>query len=721
MIEALAGLHWMRPLWLLALIPTILLFLLHWRHARHSSGWEALIDPVLLDDLLESGGQGSNTSSRGLPLLMASVALCIAIIAMAGPAWERVPQPPQRLQDRMVIVVDLSLSMYAEDVRPSRLTQMRYKLLELLANRREGQTALVAYSGDAHIVSPLTDDAKTIAAMVPALSPEIMPTIGSNAASAFELVNTLAEPASLNRIVWFTDDINRRDETAIAQLLQSTGAKLYILGFGTATGSPIPLPSGKFLKDSNGAIANARLPAEALQAIARKTGGHYLGMQADNSDINKINEPLLAQQALRGTQRDNAVVFDAWRDRGAALCLVLLPFALLSFRRGWLLSLCPGLALPFAAALIIACSLPNPAQAQADAKQQTQAPKRAGEQTDTALAGPGNTSNGAAPVSSPSIPFAIRPWLRKDQQAQRLLEQGKAQQAAELFEREDWRGVAAYSAGNYSAASEAFKQQIDELDGAAPATQADAHYNLGHALAKQGQLQEALKAYEQALAVRADFDNAIRAKSIVEDLLKQQAKQQQAGQQDNQEQDNQQQTGQQAGEQSAAQSGQRQSQQQPQQPQQQSQSGQSGQSGDPQEIGDSQSKQAQANSEPDRAARDSDFSGDIEDSAKQAAAQNNNTQTNNAQEQAQADPETTVDEVASAAVGEKPENAETSNAKPAMASAAAQAQEKAQLQQWLNKIEDDPGGLLRRKFQYQRELRERDGDVVTPAEDGKIW
>ena len=125
------------------------------------------------------------------------------------------------------MIADLTLSMHAQDIAPSRLTRMRFKLLELLARRDEGHTALIAYSGDAHLVSPLTDDAKTIAALVPSLSPEIMPSIGSNATAAFLLAETLLKTTpDRARVVWFTDEVLSRDKADVSRLVSASGAEL---------------------------------------------------------------------------------------------------------------------------------------------------------------------------------------------------------------------------------------------------------------------------------------------------------------------------------------------------------------------------------------------------------------------------------------------------------------------------------------------------------------
>ena len=173
-------LHWMRPEWLWSLVPAALLVLLLWRLRGRLGNWNQVIAPELLPFLVspEAGSRGPNL----LPFIL--LGWVLAALAAAGPSWEKLPQPVHQKQDALVLVLDLSYSMKSGDLAPSRLDRTRQKLLDLLATRKEGQTGLIAYAGDSHIVTPLTDDTPTIANLLPALAPEMMPVPGSNPAAA---------------------------------------------------------------------------------------------------------------------------------------------------------------------------------------------------------------------------------------------------------------------------------------------------------------------------------------------------------------------------------------------------------------------------------------------------------------------------------------------------------------------------------------------------------
>ena len=180
MTDILANFHFLRPMWLLALLPGLLMAFFLWRQRRRGGTWHQVIDQNLLPYLIDTQQSGSKSA----PLFLLLVTWLLASIALAGPTWTRLPQPTQQSSDALIILLDLSPSMNAADVEPSRIVRARRKLTDVLAARAEGMSALIAYAGDAHVVTPLTDDADTIIEMLPALDPDIMPVAGSNLLAA---------------------------------------------------------------------------------------------------------------------------------------------------------------------------------------------------------------------------------------------------------------------------------------------------------------------------------------------------------------------------------------------------------------------------------------------------------------------------------------------------------------------------------------------------------
>ena len=469
-------LHWMRPEWLWSLVPAGILVVLLWRRRGRSGSWNQVIAPELLPFLVspDAAARGPNL----LPLIL--LGWILAAVAASGPSWQKLPLPVHQKQDALVLVLDLSYSMMAGDLAPSRLERTRQKLLDLLAERKEGQTGLVAYAGDAHIVTPLTDDTATIANLLPALAPGMMPLPGSDPAAAVEQAVELLRSAGIRdgRVLLVTDGISDEDGSDIERVLASSGASLSVLGVGTASGAPIPLPRGGFLKDRDGTIVIPALDEGPLSELAAASGGRYMPMQIDNSDLDR----LLAESPLAGREPTLALdrTADTWEDQGYLLILLLLPLALALFRRGWILGLLP----------LLFIAQPQP----------------------------------AAAFSWQDL------WQTPDQQGQQALQRGDSKQAAEIFENPAWAGTAAYQGEDYEAAAKRFAQADD----------ADSWYNRGNALAKAGQLDPAIEAYKESLQRAPDQADARENLALLEQLKQQQEKQQQNEDQQQQDQDQQQ-------------------------------------------------------------------------------------------------------------------------------------------------------------------------------------
>jgi Ca-activated chloride channel family protein len=583
-MEALADFHFLRPLWLIAIIPAALLYWKSWRQLRLGQGWHGTIAKDLLPHMLTGGTQSKHPG----PMFALGVAWLLASLAMAGPSWEKLPQPVQRKEDALVILLDLSLSMLAEDITPSRLIRSRQKLLDLLDTRKEGTTALVAYAGDAHVVSPLTDDRRTIANLLPALDPQIMPLAGSEPGIAVEQAVDLLRDAGLERgrILLVTDGVREAELDRIAWQLQGTHYRLSVLGVGTRDGSPIPLAGG-YLKNPDGDIVIPSLKREPLRRLAADNGGSYSDLTLDGSDLDRLVKSSDLETMEDSAEGGRSV--DRWHDVGFWLLFLLLPLALGSFRRGWLLT--PLLLL-------------------------------------------------SVPEQAVALEWADL-WRNQDQRAMQLLEQGDAAAAARQFKNPDWSAAASYRAGDYENALQGYRQAND----------AQAWYNRGNSLAKNGDLPAAIKAYEEALAQQPAMEDAAFNKQLVEQLLQQQEQQQEQDQQ-NQDQQNQDQQNQDQQNQDQQNQDQQNQDQQAQDQQAQDQQGQD------QQDQDQQNQEQENQDQQDREQRQQ------EQEARQQQARESRT----------------------------PEEIERDLAN----------------EQWLRRIPDDPAGLLRRKFRY--ESQQRSGD-----------
>ncbi len=461
--------HLLRPLALLGLIPALLIVALTQWRKRSAGNWEKIINPALLPFLMQGD---SNKKQRGIYWVL--LAWIVGCLALAGPTWEQLPQPVHKKDSALILIMDLSPSMLAEDIKPSRLARARYKLIDILQNRAEGFSALVVYGGEAYTLSPLTEDSNTIISLIPTLQPSLLPVYGSNTEEAVETALELAINGGYQQgdLLLITDGVASPAFATVQSMIKRAGKfRLSILGVGTPQGAPIPTGAGGFVKDSNGAILIPKLSPASLQMLAQNNGGSYRTLSADDTDISALLAATeeLFPDATKELERD----FDLWDDRGFWLVFLLLPIILVSFRKG-------NIAL-----LLLVPSL----------------------------------------FSDPASAFEWRDlWQTADQQASRALQEGDAETAQVLFKDPQWRGSAAYKAGDYQTAIDEFVQN----------NSADGHYNRGNGLAKSGDLDGAIEAYNQALKLQPNMADAIANRDLVEQL-----KQEQQQNQDQQNQDQQ--------------------------------------------------------------------------------------------------------------------------------------------------------------------------------------
>ncbi len=690
-LELLQQLHWARPLWLLAIPLIIALAVFVKGRTLRAGDWAEHIDSHLLNYLaLHESEQSTRFGTARLRIVM-WISLIITALALAGPAWNKSEQPPLKNTARTIIIADMTMSMFATDTQPSRLVQLKFKIRELLKSIPDGESALIAYSGDAHIVSPLTDDFRAIDNLVPALSPEIFPSIGSNPESAFELLTDLLEgqPAGYNSVILFTDEILPASQRRILQSIRNKDIDQFVVvGVGTSQGSPIPLPSGRFLKDSKGNIVSTAVNRSALSAFSQQAGASYLELSSDNNDIKQLTSLLSVSSAgashahlLRDTN-DDSLTIDHWEDRGGWLALAIIPFTLCLFRKGFLFSLL----------IVFSTTVFQPTSLRA--------------QESSAEASPLANINNATTSGSFKDSIWQRAWLNRDQRGQRALTSSEAGTAVELFNDPEWLAAAQSLHGDYSAAEKTYSDLASSTS-LENIKKSQLLYNQAYNLAHAGKLQAASNTFAEAIELKEDFNEAEKAKKIVDQLL--------AAQQQNQQQQNA--DGSENNDEDSSQGDQSNS----------SANNESGQ-GQNQQSQSSQGQQEQG--EQESGGKDQASSQDSQKEASPNGNQNqdNGTNTSETTQQQSLAQEGKEDEQASDAgeqktvsSGENQENSEDAQA-PALSSyEKLSAGEKAKLESWLNKLTDDPGGLLRRKFDYERQLREREGTVIVENENDQLW
>lgn len=453
--------HFLHPQWLWALLPLPLLL---WRLGRRETGlapWRGVIQPHLLPYLVITGRRSP------LPLVLLGLGWTLAVLALANPAWDRQPTPLLKSRDARVIVLDLSRSMTTQDLTPSRLARARFKVAESLARNRDGQNALVVFAGDAFVVAPLTEDGATITALLAALEPGIMPVQGSRADLGLKKAGELLTQAGVSQgeVLLIADEADGRAEAA-ARALRAGGYRVSVLGVGTTEGAPLPDDRGGFLQGADGKPLVTTLVEPPLSAVAAAGGGRYAKISPSDEDIQRLLPP--ATNRIGNPTEASGLEGERWNERGPLLVLLLLPLGALAFRRGWLVAL----------ATLTLGGLPTPETVHAFGWDDL--------------------------------------WQRPDQQAAAALQAGDAARAAQVARDPMQQGAALYRSGDLSQALERFSQGAS----------ADANYNRGNALARLGQYPEAIAAYDEALAQDPDMEDATYNKAQVEALLKRRAEQQ---------------------------------------------------------------------------------------------------------------------------------------------------------------------------------------------------
>jgi Ca-activated chloride channel family protein len=452
----------------------------------------------------------------------------------------------------------------------------------------------VVYGGDAHTVSPLTEDSNTIVSLVPVLHPGLLPQYGSNVEDAIQVAVNLATSGGYQQadILLITDGVDPSAISEITSIIEDKGEyRLSILGVGTENGAPIPLGSGGFVKDTrSGNVIIPKLNISDLRRLASANNGNYQTVSNDDRDIDNL---LAAMESLfsDSTQQTDRS-FDLWNDRGYLLALLLIPILLLTFRKG---------------AVVVLLLAPLLFQ-----------------------------SNSVEALEWQDL------WATGDQQGAEALELDDAERAKSLFTNSQWRGSAAYRAADYEAAAEAFF--TDET--------ANGLYNSGNALAKSGDFASAIEAYERALALEPELEDAIFNRDLLEKLKQEQEQEEQSQEQQDQESSEQ---------------------------QQEQDSEQSDKNGDPSE----QQPPAQDSEQQDESATPEEESEEESDEESESKEQQESENKQNESEQ-QAERQTSEVEMSEE-----------------------EKQEQREIDAMLRRIPDDPGGLLRAKFRYESQQRKQ--------------
>ena len=466
-------LEFLRPWWFLALLPSAYLFWKLWQRKVKEGAWHQVIAPEFQSLLLGSDKAVDQTLFERAGLYGLAFIWTLGIFALAGPSMKAVEIPAQKSQQGTVIVLDLSLSMLADDLSPNRLSQARFKIEDLLNRHPELSIGLVAYAGTAHTVSPISQDNQTLLGLLPTLNPLIMPAFGANPMAGFTAAKALLDGAHVmqGHIIWITDDIETAEIQPITDWFKSNGYSLSIVTAGSEQGGMVEIPNYGLLKDKAENIIVPRVPLARFAQLSQNLQAGLMPLRIEQEDLTPILPP---EMVVSIAEEDEKSVTHRI-DEGAALIILLLPLALLLYRRGWVF------VLPLAIALPMSSLTPTPAFAN--------------EQEDR-------------------IEDLKNMFQSHDQQGYKAWVKGNYEAAEALFDDAKWRASSLFRLGRYEEAQNLFERDVS----------ADGRYNLGNALAYQGKLEEAKKAYQQALKTDPNHVQAKENLALVEQWLQERAK-----------------------------------------------------------------------------------------------------------------------------------------------------------------------------------------------------
>ena len=468
----MAALHFLQPKWLLLLLSVPTIYISFHIHHDVRSRWKHYIDPELLDHLIVS----PKRRWRLQPIHMVCTFIALGSIALAGPTWRREQPPFTEDKAPIVVALDLSQTMDAIDLTPTRIERAKLKLRDLLKARNGGRTALFVYAGTTHMVLPFTTDNSLFDLYLDSLSTSLMPSRSKDSARALLAIEDFLKDETVPGTVLFvTDGIEPRTLSTFRKFILQNADKndVLVMGVGTSQGGPVRTSDNRFLSDSSGRRVYAKLDVNALRSLSSMDISATT-LTLNDDDIQWVQRHV--QHHLEVLQQRDSKT--RWINEGYWLTIPIVAIAIFWFRKGWTVRWA-STTLAFVFVL---------------------------------------------PTSGGTDGFRwLDLWLTPDQQGRYYFEKGQYQKAAEKYQDPIWKGLALVHIGDNQGALDAF----------ALSDSAEAWYNQGNALAHLGQYPEAVEAYRQALSRKHPWPEAQDNLDLVKSLIPSASKKNKDEQQEN--------------------------------------------------------------------------------------------------------------------------------------------------------------------------------------------
>lgn len=427
--------HFLRAHWLWLELGLLLILGLVILSSREKSKWKEII-PLHLRRYMFTQ---PNTNGMVLPTTFYAIAMAIGIFALAGPTWKRIEVPGMKSTASLVILLDLSWSMMAQDLEPNRLERAKLKVRDLLDANPRARTALTVYAGTTHPVMTLTNDYRMIKHHVDELKTGIMPVRGNNLTIAMEMMDSVFQRFDApSTLLLVTDNVAASDVDLLLDFVNSTPHRIEVLPMTTTSGAPVPgFRKNTVMKDASGNNVTSVPDLEAFRQLSGHDRITVNQLTLDKSDIEGIAERVRRDLVfqLEETESD-----EEWQDEGLLFLIPVVFFAIFFFRKGWMIQWC--------------------------------------------LAGCIISLTSCAPESK-----YARLWYSADYHGQLFEDEKEYTRAAETYASLDKKAVAYFKAGDFEAAA-----SLLAMD-----STASGQYNLGLALANNGNYDGAKEAFSNAL------------------------------------------------------------------------------------------------------------------------------------------------------------------------------------------------------------------------------
>ena len=250
-------------------------------------------DPELIAQLMPD-------ASKSRPIVkftLLIVALALLIVAAARPQYGQQEKTVKRQGIEVMVALDISNSMLAEDVAPNRLDRAKQMLSKMIDNMTDDKVGLVVFAGEAFTQLPITCDYVSAKMFLNTISPKLIPTQGTAIGAALQTAirSFGSQESDAGRaIILITDGENHEDDaTAVAKQAQELGIQVFVVGIGKPEGSPIPVPgTNDYIKDRSGQVVVSRLNEEMCQEIAQAGKGAYVRCDNTNTAMRALQQEL---------------------------------------------------------------------------------------------------------------------------------------------------------------------------------------------------------------------------------------------------------------------------------------------------------------------------------------------------------------------------------------------------------------------------------------------